>query len=332
VTQPHFPTAGWTAAPDDGQWNRELLAEAWAYAGTIRTSAVLAIEGGRIAASWGDVDRRYMCHSIRKSFLSALYGIHVAEGRIDLGASLAHLGIDDKDGLSERERSATIHDLLSARSGVYHDSVYESPWMRSIKETRHGHAPGTFWCYNNWDFNALGTIFEKLVGRSLFEEFRDRIAIPIGLQDFRYDDTRKDGEYHPGPDTLHAAYPFRMSARDLARFGLLFLRDGAWNGRQVIPRRWVRESTAPISEAGNAGAYGYMWWVARAGIHLPGIQLPAGTYSARGVGGHQLIVIPARDLVVVHRVDTDQKGHEVTSHQLGRLIDKLLAARLGPDW
>jgi CubicO group peptidase (beta-lactamase class C family) len=327
-----LPSTDWIKAPADGRWNASLLEEAWTCAESILSAAVMVVERGRVVASWGDVERRFMCHSMRKSFLSALYGIHVAEGRISLGTSLAELDIDDIEGLSGREKSATILDLLSARSGIYHPTVYESQWMRSIKELRHSHAPGTFWCYNNWDFNVLGTIFEKLVGRPVFEEFRDRIAIPIGMQDFRYDDERKDGEYVGNGETKHPAYPFRLSSRDLARFGLLFLREGRWGERQIIPRRWVKESTAPISEAGNAGAYGYMWWVARAGIHVPGVIMPEGSYSARGAGGHCCFVIPPLDLVLVHRVDTDIKGREVKKHQLAPLLDKIVAARLGRDW
>jgi CubicO group peptidase (beta-lactamase class C family) len=327
-----LPSSDWIKAPADGRWNAALLDEAWAYAEKIQSGAIMVVEGGRVVAGWGDLERRFMCHSMRKSFLSALYGIHVAEGRIDLGTSLAELEIDDIEGLSGREKSATILDLLSARSGIYHPTVYESQWMRSIKELRHSHAPGTFWCYNNWDFNVLGTIFEKLVGRSLFEDFRERIALPIGMQDFRYDGERKDGDYVGNAETKHPAYPFRMSSRDLARFGLLFLREGRWGERQVVPRRWVKESTAPISEAGNAGAYGYMWWVARDGIHVPGVIMPEGSYSARGAGGHYCFVIPTLDLVLVHRVDTDIKGREVKKHQLSPLIDKLIAARLGRDW
>ncbi len=325
-----LPSADWQRI--DTGWDAKILEEAWASAASIQSAAVLVIEGGRIAASWGDIERRYMCHSIRKSFLSALYGIQIEAGRISRGLTLAELGIDDKEGLSGREKATSLVDLLSARSGIYHPSVYESPWMRSIKELRHSHAPGTFWCYNNWDFNVLGTIYEKLIGRSLFEDFRDLIAKPIGMQDFRYDDERKDGEYVGNNETTHPAYPFRMSSRDMARFGLLFLREGRWGDKQIIPRRWVKESTAPISEAGNAGAYGYMWWVARAGIHIPGVILPDGSYSARGAGGHKMIVIPKHDIVLVHRVDTDIKGREVKTHQFAPLIDLVLAARLGRSW
>lgn len=327
-----LPSADWQQADSGSGWDRTILEEAWAYAASIQSAAVMVIEGGRVAASWGDLERRFMCHSMRKSFLSALYGIHIEAGRISRGTTLTELGVDDKEGLSGREKAASLVDLLSARSGIYHPTVYESQWMRSIKELRHSHAPGTFWCYNNWDFNVLGSIYEKLVGRSLFEDFRDLIAKPIGMQDFRYDGERKDGEYVGNNETDHPAYPFRMSSRDLARFGLLFLREGRWGDKQIIPRRWVHESTAPISEAGNAGAYGYMWWVARAGIHIPGVILPDGSYSARGAGGHKMIVIPKHDIVLVHRVDTDIKGREVKTHQFAPLIDLVLAARLGRGW
>lgn len=248
-------------------------------------------------------------------------------GAIDLSMTLGALGIDDKEGLSGREKLATVYDLLTARSGIYHPAGYETAWMRSIKEPRHSHAAGTWWCYNNWDFNALGTIFRKLTGRDIHDEFRDRIAAPIGMEDFRQDDERKDGWISEDSCSDHPAYPFRMSSRDLARFGLLFLRGGRWGGRQVIPGDWVAESVLPYSNAGPRGAYGYMWWVARDRITLPEVIVPEGAYSARGAGGHYCMVIPPLDLVVVHRVNTDEPGREVNGFQFGRLLKRILKAR-----
>jgi CubicO group peptidase (beta-lactamase class C family) len=117
-----------------------------------------------------------------------------------------------------------------------------------------------------------------------------------------------------------------MSARDLARFGLLFLRGGAWRDRQVVPREWVEESTRAHSDAGPCG-YGYMWWVAAGGKSLPGVYLPDGSFWARGTRGHYVLVVPAYDLVVVHRVDTDVPGREVSHQEFGRLLRLLLGAR-----
>jgi CubicO group peptidase (beta-lactamase class C family) len=313
----HFPN------PASAGWSADKLAAAKAYAETIDTAAVMVVARGRVVAAWGSVAADYNVHSIRKSLLSALFGIHEAEGRIDLEATLATLGIDDKEGLTEREKMATVLDLLTARSGVYHPSGYETPQIVAIKPARGTAGPGTTWCYNNWDFNALGTIFRKLTGADIFADFAERIAGPCGMEDFR---PQEHGQYVELPASDHAAYPFRMTARDLARFGELFLRQGRLNGRQIVPGDWVEASVLPYSDAGVSGAYGYMWWVARDGILFPGVVLPRGSYAALGAGGHAVLVIPALDAVVVHRVDTDQPGRMVTGLRLGRLLRLILAA------
>lgn len=323
-----WPSAGWAMIDDlaAAGWSLERLSDAFQYAGTIATDAVMIVQSGCEVASWGDITRRYNCHSIRKSFLSTLIGLAVEDGSVDLSLTLETLGIDDVEGLSATEKQATIYDLLTARSGVYHPAGYETPWMRSIKPKRHSQAPGTAWCYSNWDFNALGTIFTQLTDRAIHEAFRDRIAQPLGMEDFRHDDVRKDGHTVPDACSQHPAYPFQMSSRDLARFGLMYLRDGRWGPRQLVPADWVATSVLPYSDAGARGAYGYMWWLARAGTGFPGVVQPEGSFSAQGAGGHFLVVVPPLDLVIVHRVDTGQPGREVNHFQFGKLLRLILDA------
>ena len=134
--------------------------------------------------------------------------------------------------------------------------------MKAIAAERGSHAPGTFWYYNNWDFNALGTIFDQETGQeSVYQAFQAWVADPIGMQDL--DIERLSYAYEP--QSIHPYYGFRISARDLARFGQLYLQDGAWQGRQVVPAEWVAESTVPYSRTGQSGTYsgyGYMWWIA----------------------------------------------------------------------
>lgn len=309
--------------PAQAGWSADGLARARELAAGMHSAGVLVMAGGRVVDAWGEVASHYNVHSIRKSYLSALIGIHAAAGRFDLWASLEALGIDDKLGLTAREKLATVHDLLCARSGVYHPSGYESAWMLAIKPARHSAGPGTTWCYNNWDFNALGTIFRRATGADIHADFAARIAAPLGMQDFA---PERDGQYIELEASAHPAYPFRMTARDMARFGELFLRRGAWAGQQIVPADWVAQSVAPISEAGPRGAYGYMWWVSRAGLLFPGSLVPAGTYSANGAGGHYIVVLPALDAVVVHRVDTDTPGQAVDGAGFGRLLGAILAA------
>jgi CubicO group peptidase (beta-lactamase class C family) len=269
---------------------------------------------------------------MRKSLLSALIGIHVHAGNIDTAKTLEALGIDDNaPALTPTEKRATIADLLKARSGVYHPAVAETEWMKARRPARGSHLPGTFWYYNNWDFNALGTIFEQATGTPIYTEFKRRIAEPLQMQDYNI----TDFGYVGGSDSLHPAYDFRMTARDLARFGLLFLRQGRWQETQVIPAAWVNESIASHSELGPDSGYGYMWWTGSGAGLFPHVKVQGHSYYAAGYGGHWVIVLPAQDLVVVHRVNTDLRapmpGLSVTAEQMGWLLRLILAASGADD-
>lgn len=326
ANEAHYPGAAWERVPEPERigWSKAKLQAAREHAASIHTAAYMVVVSGRVLDEWGDCSVRYNVHSVRKSFLSALYGIAVEQGSIHIEDSLATLGIDDNaPSLTDLEKTATVHDLLKARSGIYHPALYEAPTMAAARPLRGRHAPGTFWYYNNWDFNALGTIYEKQTGTGIFEAFKAQIAQSLEMQDYHV----TDGKYFHGRDSIHRAYPFRMTARDMARFGLLYLREGRWQGRQIVPKDWVRASLTSYSDARANGGYGYMWWVASQGKHLPGVKLPEGSYSARGAGGHYILVIPAFDLVIVHRVNTDVRGRAVSPAQFGQLVQLILDAR-----
>lgn len=293
-------------------WSKEKLALAHAYASTdsIHTSAVIILQHGRVIDQWGDTAQKIDSYSVRKSLLSALYGIYVAEGAIDPNETLEHLGIDDSpDPLTKEEKQARVVDLLRARSGIYHLVDFETKSMASSRPARGSHPPGTFWYYNNWDFNVLGTIFEKKTGKKIGDAFYERIAKPIGMQDFQPSDLF----YFGGPASIHRAYHFEITARDLARFGQLYLQHGRWNNQQIVPAAWVDKSSHAnemVSANGvNQGGYEYPWWIDYGGVHFPEVALP-GIYSARGNGCHFLFIIPTLDMVVVHRTDNDPPARD----------------------
>ena len=223
----------------------------------------------------------------------------------------------DRLGLTALEKTATIRDLLSARSGVYHPSVHDTQRGRPA---RGAHPPGTHWFYNNWDFNALGAIFNRLTGADLFEAFAERIAGPLGMQDFHTGDCR----YQHGPESLHPVYKMRLSARDLARFGQLYLNGGAWIGRRILDRDWIAESTRSHSPLGGGRGYGYLWWTAEP--HAPGDALSVDTaiYYASGYGGQYIVVVPDLDAVVVHRAANVDNGIDHAS--MGRLLSLAIKA------
>src|SRR3954463_5148160 len=225
-----FPGECWETVdrPAEAGWDVEKLAEARGMARGAGSTSLLVIHKGRVVTSYGAPERVSILASVRKSLLSALYGIHVAAGTIDLSATLGELGIDDHEPrLTSEEKSATIADLLRSRSGIYHPANSSTEWEHSQIPPRGSHRPGTYWCYNNWDFNALGTIFEQLVGRSLFVDFKERIADEIGMTSFQPEHGTYYGQYY----SKHPAYHFSLSARALARFGWLFLNGGSWNDK-----------------------------------------------------------------------------------------------------
>ena len=331
VTGKVYPEENWQKAETAEQlgWSSKKLAEAQDYSKRIGSAAVMIVDNGVVVDAWGVTTRNFQCHSMRKSLMSALIGMHVEEGKIDLSKTLEELAIDDYEpSLTSKEKQATVGDLIKARSGVYHVALGESSGMKAGRPKRHSHLHGTFWYYNNWDFNVLGTIFEQETGTKIFKEFNQRLAKPLQMEDFKIRRCRYKTwhDYNEGKTSKHRYYLFRVSTRDLARIGLLFLREGRWRGQQIISADWVQESTACHSKNGPSSGYGYMWWTGFKNGLFSNVHVKSHSYYAAGYRGHYVIVLPYRNLVIVHRVNTDLKQGRVSNRQIGRLLWHILDA------
>jgi CubicO group peptidase (beta-lactamase class C family) len=323
--RPTFPAADWThTTPAAAGWNLDRMQRVEDYLKTLPVTGVMLIQHGVVVSSGGEIDNRTQLHSCRKSFLSALIGIAVAKGQIHLDDTLAQLNIDDiPPSLTPQEKQATVRMLLEARSGIYHEAVYETKGMEAKRPDRGSHAPGTFWYYNNWDFNALGGIYEQATHQTIFAALEQQIGRPIGMQDFR----AADGFYTRGAESKYPAYTMRMSARDFARFALLYLHHGNWNGTQVIPADWVAASTHPYSDT-ESGGYGYLWWTADSltPTHHPDYVFPPGSFWLEGHLGQYAVVIPSLDLIVVTRVNSARTKEELHKRQVAELVKLVVAA------
>lgn len=306
-------------------WSAEALDDVAEHAQSLGTAAMIVITRDQMIMEYGDTSYPYRAHSIRKSFLSALIGIAVDREQIDSTRTLAGLSIDDNQPLTAIEKTATIHQLMQARSGVYHPATSETKAMKAGRPERGSHLPGEVWYYNNWGFNALGTIYSDLTGEKVGDAFYEEIAERIGMEDFKLADIWYQSE---SDVSQYASYKFRISARDLARFGLLYLHNGAWNNEQVLPADWVAESTRNYSQTDQSGTksgYGLMWWVTADGDH----GLPAGSYTASGSGGQRLTVLPSIETIVVHLADTDRQIRpKIGTSIYNGLIRRILAARI----
>jgi CubicO group peptidase (beta-lactamase class C family) len=338
-----FPDRNWQRSdtPEQRGWSGDKLRAARAYADTINTAAVIIVDDGIVVDEWGETDRKFNVHSVRKSLLSAMIGIFEEQGTLNLENTLEDLSIDDRLGLTADERQATLADLLGSRSGVYHPANLVGEQLSARWPERGSHDPGTYWFYSNWDFNVTGAIFEKETGRGIFEAFDQLIAKPTGMVDF----VPRDGMYEPRSGwggaqgrsvSDYPAYIFRMSARDMARFGLLYLRGGRWKDRQVVPREWVERTTMTDRPAGNLSGHEFFWWISIEGRLYPGVDVGKGAFAAKGAGGHYITVMPEYKTVVVHRVNTNDRtvpvggtneGTRVSSAEHGKLLSLILAAR-----
>lgn len=317
---PEDPTLEWVA-PETVGWSSALLETAQEFAQQTGCTAAMALYDGKVFFSRGNIHVNYAAYSIRLPFLNALYGIHIARGDINLNATLADLHIDDiAPGLTYAEKQARVEHLLMSRSGVYHEAAGEDQTMIDERPARGSHAPDTFFYYNNWDFNALGTIFEQESGEEIFDAFKTEIADVLEMVDFSADNSSYQYEWNK---SLHPAYLFKMSPRDLAKFGALYQKNGRWKGLQIIAEQWIDESTMDYSTIPGTGGlgYGYLWKIIPEDSEI-GQMIGYPGYYHTAADGYALVVIPDLKLVIVERYDTDHdwEDPEDDAFELSMLI------------
>ncbi len=324
------PAAQWQGAADlqAAGWSSEKLDAAAAYTrASLKTDAWMLVHRGVVVREFGDVTKVTNIASMRKSVFSVLIGMQVDQGRFNLDWTLAELGIDDKDGLTGIEKGATTRHLLQGRSGIYHGSAYEAAAMKVGRPARGAFKPGENFNYNNWDFNALGTIFRQTTGRTVFEALRDDLSSPLQFQDYEF---ATAGRFQTEAASIHPAYVMRLSTRDMARIGLLMSRGGKWSDKQLVSRRWVEESTTSHSQFRTGNGYGYMWWVGFSEGYAARLRFPGHVYLAVGNLGQYMVVDPVRDIVFVHKVNFEyDPTREVTNAQFAELLARVLEARVG---
>lgn len=330
-----YPGLEWEkVAPESVGYSSQKLDDLTSYIDkNLSTTSMMVVVDGKVIYEYAKPGRTMSdtvrIASCRKSLLSMMYGKYVENGTIDLEATLEDLGIDEDPATTDGvllpiERKAKVRHLITARSGVYHmpsndgdDHAYAPP--------RGSQEPGTYYLYNNWDFNCAGAILEMLVGKNIYEIFRDDIAIPIGLQDYYVDGQRKSGNasYSKFP-----AYHFWLSTRDMARIALLMLHKGAWNGRQVVSEEWVARTTSivtpraemhPDSRLTKEFDYGYLWWLFCKEFSGYDPDVYEGGYTATGLGGQYFTVLPKLNMVIAHKDETGQMGKSTYYKLIGRV-------------
>jgi CubicO group peptidase (beta-lactamase class C family) len=324
-----YPGEQWEsiAQPESVGYCRDRLDLVTARTKELATTGMMAVVGGRVLYQYGDVQAVSYLASVRKSVLAMLFGNYVASGKIRLEKTLVQLKIDDLGRLTPGEQEATIADLLAARSGVYHpasnsgDNLADAPPRGSQKH-------GTYFLYSNWDFNALGTIFEQETGQNLYDALERDLVRPIGMQDFDRSTHRRTGD---ATQSIHLAYHMNFSTRDMARIGYVMIREGAWRDRQIVPRDWARRIVTPVTRVPEMNppnnrkgpfGYGYLWWVWDGQWSAGPYE---GAYTGIGAIGQYITVLPKLDMVIVHK--TRPGGRSVSRTEYLELVQKLVDAK-----
>lgn len=313
-------------------WSPDGLQETFAFIrDSANTTGLVVVDRGRVVFDFGDVEELSYLASVRKSILAMLYGRWVEDGTIDLDATLADLGVDDVGGLLDIEKRATVRDLVTARSGIYHAASNGGDDLANAPE-RGSQEPGTYMLYNNWDFNAAGAVFEQLTGRDIYDELESQLAVPLQFQDWDRTAQNKSGNLEI---SRNPAYHMWISTRDMARIGYLMLREGEWDGEQVLSRDWLAtisgvvtplEEMNPVDRRDGYFGYGYMWWV----WDGPRATGPfEGAYTGRGAIGQWITVLPAVDLVIAHK--TNSVYSRTTSWESWQRMLELLLEAKGVD-
>jgi len=308
----------------------EGLAQVEARLGDLSSSAMMVVTGGKVAFEYGDLTEVSYLASVRKTVLALLYGIEVERGRIDLDRTLAEVGLEEHGGLTSTEAGARVRDIIASRSGIYLPASNAGDDLASAPE-RGSVAPGSYYLYSNWDFNAAGTLFELETGRDLFDALEADLARPLGFEDFDRARHVKGGNLEV---SMHPSYHMHFSTRDMARLGELMLRGGSWHGQAIVPSAWVTEMTGPVTPVtemnpphrrGGPHGYGYMTWVWD-GAAATGPY--AGAFTGVGAVGQYITVLPALDMVVAHKT-VPGGGRRVEHPQFWELLELVVEAHCG---
>lgn len=274
--------------------------------------AGMIIKKGYRIASWGDTRRVDMTFSVTKSFLSSMAGLAKQEGILNNMQAPVVQTIWDGTFDGEHNSKITWAQLLQQNSDWSgslwgsHDWADRPPregglddWkLRKLVE------PGTVMEYNDVRVNVLAYALTHVWRKPLPQVLKEYIMDPIGASStWRWQGYENAWTVIDGLQMLsvtgggHSGGGLFISTEDMARYGLLFLGNGSWNGNQILDANWIQEAITPSAPEPN---YGYMWW-----LNTPGNRqwegIPVSVYYAAGFGGNFIVICPEQEVVMVMR-------------------------------
>jgi len=335
-----WPTAEWPEGPPPAGLAKtrfaELLDQAFAAKATPRlgeTHALVIVQGGKIVhEQYGEgfgPDQTYPSWSKAKSITHALVGIAVGDGKLDV---MAPADAPEWRGADDPRGAITLDQLLRMSSGLQWLEEYLPDRPSDVITMLFGegkddvaafaagfplaHAPGRPWYYSSGTTNIVARALGRAIGAegAAFEAFmRARLFDPIGMKS-------PIPKFDAAGTFIGSSFCF-CTARDFARFGLLYLRDGVWDGRRIVPEGWVDYARTPTAQAAGVaeteGRYGAHWWLDLGG---------PGSFSANGYDGQYTVCVPDLDLVLVRHGATPLELKDELKAWIGDVVDCFRAA------
>ena len=260
-------------------------------------SFMLVRHGHVVAEGWWapyDRDTPHMLYSLSKSFTSTAVGFAVAEGKLSLDDPVIKFFPDEAPAdPSVNLRAMRVRDLLRMNTGnqleapinVNDPTKQTETWVKTFLTHSVPFKPGTHFLYNSPATYMLSAIVQKTTGMTVLDYLRPRLFEPLGF---------KDPVWISSPQGITAgAYGLSVRTEELARFGELYLHQGLWNGKQLIPANWIAQATSMQTSTGSAPAsdwdqgYGYQFWRSR-----------HNSFRGDGAFGQFCMIIPELDAVV----------------------------------
>lgn len=235
-------------------------------------------------------------NSCTKSIVSSLYCIGLSEGWLpSIHTPIVEWFPELKHSSDERKLRITAEHVLTLTAGFSWDEFGGSnnfprmtrtdKWLKYTLDQPLTAEPGTSWSYNSGISQLLSAIITRASGRSLAELAEEKLFQPLGIEEYRW---KQDPEgYYTG------GYGMELTAMDMLKFGRLFLQQGSWKDKQIIPAELCKQATSPYIqvEAPEHGYYGWHWWC----DEQDGLPF----FYARGYGGQFIIVVPSSEAVIV---------------------------------
>ncbi|MFX0105298.1 MAG: serine hydrolase domain-containing protein [Candidatus Hodarchaeota archaeon] len=303
----YWPTNGWeTSQPEIQGMSSTKLQELYLYIRNqnLPLDSVIVVRKGYIVyedypnpAIYGE-NSIHILHSVTKSFTSALTGIAIQEGYIQSvhDTVVSYFPNRTIANLDVWKQNMTVEHLLNMMAGMEWDEwtypytdirndliqmIYSGDCIKFMLDRNMVAAPGTVWLYNTGASHLLAAIIRQTTGQSPLQYAHEVLFAPLGISNVFW--TSDSQGLNFGGSELH------LRPRDMAKFGLLYLHNGTWDGQQIVPESWISQSRASPAIPWSGTGYGYQWWK----------NLNLGTYEARGLHNQWIIVDPKNDLVIV---------------------------------